>query len=336
MDGRARAVRRRVFGRDAVDASGALDPHRVILSWLGVSTFAASLNGHAVLLDAWVPRGTSARRVPVGPDELAHLQPDAILIGHGHVDHAGDLVRVLRSSDAVLVGAAEHLDAVAGRLGYRPGAVLALPQDAPAGATAQVSALDGVELTAVRTVHSALVRPRDGWRPFAPRPAPGRLIRHRPRPTDLTHLLRHLRDPAGPSMAYHVAIGDLTLFWHDTTGPLPERAPAVLDALRGFAPVDVHVGAIQGWNQLSNGLADVRLHVEALRPRVFVPNHHDDWLPPLTAPALRWAVPLRDELGTLPPDRQPEVRFLADPRDYVRPSRLTFPVDSDGSGGARG
>src|SRR5262245_48957395 len=52
------AARRHYFGAENVDAkTGAVRRDRVILSWIGVSSFAASFNGHVVLLDGWIPRG---------------------------------------------------------------------------------------------------------------------------------------------------------------------------------------------------------------------------------------------------------------------------------------
>src|SRR5256885_731448 len=51
------AARRHYFGRDNVDTTGEVRHDRVILSWMGVSSFAASFNGRIVLLDGWIPRG---------------------------------------------------------------------------------------------------------------------------------------------------------------------------------------------------------------------------------------------------------------------------------------
>jgi hypothetical protein len=89
----------------------------------------------------------------------------------------------------------------------------------------------------------------------------------------------------------------------------------------------VHVGAIQGFNMLTNGLRDPRTYIEALRPATFVPNHHDDWYAgTLTMPATRYEQPLRRQLARIPASARPRLRFLVDPRDYLRPERLTFRV----------
>ena len=66
-------------------------------------------------------------------------------------------------------------------------------------------------------------------------------------------------------------------------------------------------------------------YVEALRPKVFVPGHHDNWQPPISAPGRSYEGRLREALAQVPGDT-PSLRMLRDPDDYVRPDRLTFRV----------
>ncbi|MGK8464796.1 hypothetical protein [Nocardia cyriacigeorgica] len=114
--------------------------------------------------------------------------------------------------------------------------------------------------------------------------------------------------------------------WHDSAGPLTDKAPPVFDVFSGLAPTDVQVGAIQGFNQLTNGLRDPRTYIEAIRPKIFVPAHHDNWLPGFTAPAATYDLPLRAELDRIPAEHRPELRALLDPADYISPGRLTFTI----------
>src|SRR5215212_1350244 len=62
------AARERFFGAAAVDRAGRVRRDRVILSWFGVSSLAASFRGHVVLLDTFVngtpDDGCSGRRPP--------------------------------------------------------------------------------------------------------------------------------------------------------------------------------------------------------------------------------------------------------------------------------
>ena len=58
---RRHPARQQFFGLDNVDpTTGAVRRDRVIMSWAGVATFAASFKGHVVLLDDWIPRAPTA------------------------------------------------------------------------------------------------------------------------------------------------------------------------------------------------------------------------------------------------------------------------------------
>ncbi len=323
------AARKRVFGAANVDRrTGAVRRDRVILSWFGVSSFAMAIAGHVVLLDAWVARGRMSGYVPTTPARLAQLRPRLIFIGHGHFDHAGDATPLALATGARLVGTAEHCADLRTRVpGRRARCVAAIGAGAAPGTLRSPRLLSGVRVRAMKHLHSAGT-PADGENP------PLQLIgdtdtarRFPPRPQDAAALARHLADPEGGAMLYRFATGRFSLVWHDSVGPLVDRAPALLGVLRRLRPVDVHVGAIQGFNMFTNGLRDPRTYVEALRPATFVPNHHDDWYAgTLTMPATRYEQPLRRQLARIPASARPRLRFLVDPRDYVRPERLTFRV----------
>jgi hypothetical protein len=76
--------------RDTLLGADATDPAFVKIWWVGVSSFIVSMGGHLLYLDAWEIVGLHADYLPIGREELALLGPEAILIGHGHFDHAGD------------------------------------------------------------------------------------------------------------------------------------------------------------------------------------------------------------------------------------------------------
>ncbi|HEX6116826.1 MAG TPA: hypothetical protein VFY99_06970 [Solirubrobacterales bacterium] len=52
-------------------------------------------------------------------------------------------------------------------------------------------------------------------------------------------------------------------------------------------PVDLQIGAIQGMNQLSDGMRDPRNYIAALAAATFVPAHHDGWAAGITARGAR-------------------------------------------------
>src|SRR3546814_18012634 len=85
----------RILGADATD------PATVKLWWYGVSGFIVSAGGHLFLFDAWESLGVQKDYVPIGREELVAIAPEAILIGHGHFDHAGDQIGRASSRECV-------------------------------------------------------------------------------------------------------------------------------------------------------------------------------------------------------------------------------------------
>ena len=324
------AARQRFFGPENVDPrTGAVRRDRVIFSWFGVTNFAMAVRGHVVLLDAWVPRGAHSGYVPTSPAEIAKLRPEAILIGHAHFDHAADAVPLAEASGATLVGTAEHCQDFRARatgIGLR--CVDAIAAGAPAGTLARPKLIRGVELTVLEHLHSATTPPDDqGYHvPVTPLPSTTS-AEHPPTPEDMQHVVGHLPDAEGGTLLWRFRVGDLSIVWHDSAGPLSEQAPEVLEAVAGLGPVDIQLGAIQTFNQITtDGLRDPRQYIEALRPKLFVPMHHDDWAAGITTKGERYEDPFMQELARMEPDRRPQVRFIYDPADYVRPAVLTFPV----------
>lgn len=328
-DPRTIAARTRFFGADTVDpGNGALRTDRVVLSWVGCTTYAMAIGGAVFLLDAWVPRLTSTGYVPATPQQLVDLAPSGIFIGHGHFDHAADAGRIAQACGAGVHGTAEHCAAIAAKV-TDPAFPTVRHGDAdPAVGTRDDYTVGAVEVTVVRHLHSARTRPDpvDGSPRFFPRPEPGVMRTHPPTLAGLLQGLPRLRDPEGGVLLYQFRVPGFALVWHDSTGPLTERAPQVFDVLAALPATDVQIGAVQGYNQISNGLRDPRTYIQALTPALFVPAHHDNWLPGLTASAAHYDAPLRTELDKIPAARRPELRALHDPADYIRPQRLTFPL----------
>ncbi|MFQ6396331.1 MBL fold metallo-hydrolase [Nocardia sp. KC 131] len=324
---RTLAARQRFFGADLIDPeTGAVRADQVVLSWVGCTTFALAIGGSVLLLDAWVPRFTSSGYVPATAQDLADLHPEAIFIGHGHFDHAGDAGRIAQACGAVVHGSAEHCAAIRAQVTDPSFPTVELGDaDTLIGARHDFT-VGNVAVTAIRHLHSAPTAPdrSDPAAPFFPIPDLRAMVTHPPTLDGVLHSLPRLRDQEGGVLLYQFRVPGFTLTWHDSAGPLTEKAPHVFDVLSGLAPTDVQIGAIQGFNQITNGLRDPRRYIESLRPTLFVPSHHDNWLPGVTSQAARYDVPLRTELARLTPAQRPELRTMHDPTDYVRPQRLTF------------
>lgn len=300
-----------------------------ILSWVSVATLAASIRGHVVLLDTYIhKREDQPGYVPSTLDELVALDPEYVFIGHGHFDHSDTAGELAARSGATVVGTAEYCAQTRAQAeAFSPGTVIAcravIPAAAAPGYTAEPPRLmDGVQVTALKHVHSAAEPPdpsRDVTNVVVPIPDPETVLLHPPGPAAFAH------SPAGDeggSVLYQFRAGAFALTWHDSSGPLKEQAPEVFDDLRALAPTDVETGAVLGFNQLTNGLRDPAMYAAALCPKVYIPLHHD--FVTEYGSAADYEQPMAKELRFY--GVQPELRWLVDPRDYLRPERMTFTV----------
>ena len=301
------SARRAVFGAPNVGPGGQVRADRVIVAWLGVSTLAASFGGHVVLLDTYLnnappatcssgasPSSSSSSTVGYSRasyDELRSLRPEAVFIGHGHSDHeclAGTIAATTGARLVALPQDCARAEREARTAGVR-GAVQCSPTiDAPSfGATQQIQPLGPeIPVTVVRHVHSGRasgpVQNTDG----------------------------------AESLLYLFTVGRFTLAWNDTVGPLREKAPGLLDVLRGLGPVDVQFGAILGLGFPEQGFRDVVDYAEALDPQELYPLHHDVPRSPASSAAFR--TPLTGALAARPGLRT-RLHWLQDPADYSQP-----------------
>ena len=318
------ATRRRFFGAANVDEDGRLRRDRVVLSWFGVSNFAMAIGGRVVLLDAWIPRGTYSGYVPAEVDDLIALQPSHVFIGHGHFDHAADAPTIADATNAVVVGTAEHCEQVQNQGGSSIRTAPVIGVGTPEGATGNL-ALGPISVDVLKHVHSAAEPPAGDSAPLLPAPDLMPCLEHPPTVTDAVDTISHQGDQEGGALAYRFRYRAFTLVWHDSAGPLRSKAPNAHRELRRWRHPDVQVGSIQGFGQYTNGLRDPMWYVQALRPRVFVPGHHDNWQPPASSSARSYEGRLREALAALPGE-PPRLRMLRDPDDYLDPGRLTFPA----------
>jgi hypothetical protein len=303
------------------------DPDHVTLHWTGVSSFVLTVGGHLVLLDAWEIVGVQADVLPLGREELAALDPEAILVGHGHFDHAADVGYVAGRTGAVVVGSEEICDVAeddAARDGNAVVCAITGTATTPAPGTAQELQLfaDLDPVVVLQHIHSASSPPGEDNPPgpllpiFDPTPY---LENPNLSPEELARFVETLGDPQGGTWMYHFTVGDFTLLWGNSSGPIfQDDAAPVVEALGSFPGcVDVLSNAILGFNQLVSGLQDPRLYVDAIRPKLYLPQHGDAWVPVVSAGQAQY-IPLWREENEALGIHQPATRFLLDPDDYLR------------------
>ena len=318
------AARQRYFGLDNVDPrTGAIRPDRVILSWTGVSGFAAAFRGTVVLMDAYVARdgGVLIQGQPLGiwpsikyigttPEELAALKPELVLLGHTHFDHAGDLPAVIQANPGIVVaGAAEHCTDIKNTVSNVPfNCVSMFAADAPNGSMAALrEGIRGVEFTAVKQPHSSApanpsADPPFGWNlpncsadtdyPVEPNEplawgAPG------------------VGPPSGAiSVMWQIRVGHFAIAWQDTAGYIDQN---VINSFASLPPTDVRLASV-----VVSGRAALALNNRALAPKLFYPLHHD-------ACGYLIKKDLEAFIAGLPDAERPRMQFLSDPSDYLKP-----------------
>jgi len=79
------------------------DRSTLAIRWTGYANFELAWNGQVILLDAYFDRGSFFP--PLGFKAADVKRADAILIGHGHVDHMSDAAAVGARTGAPVVGA---------------------------------------------------------------------------------------------------------------------------------------------------------------------------------------------------------------------------------------
>lgn len=312
------AARQRFFGFDNVNPrTGAVRNDRVIISWYGVSSFAASFSGHVVLLDGFMARGRSGtwrhNKNYVGTDlpEIAALKPEAYFFGHGHSDHAGNLPALVRlMPDVPLFGAQEHCSDIENEVrDVRFSCTPVFRAGASFGEVAELppSLLPGVGITAVRQPHSS--RSPD---PVANPPFDTMQVKVRDcaafnlYPPDGTEPTPWGGPTSGTvSISWQFRVGNFALVWSDTTGDI--SLTAVPEAFASLPQTNVLFGSIAVSPRIV-----FNQHVMALRPQIFLPIHHDPC-------AYDVKKQMDDQLATVPAAIRPRLWYLTDPGDYLRP-----------------
>lgn len=323
-------ARLRLLGPDSTN------PNQVKVWWYGVSSFIASVGGHLILLDAWEVVGVHKNYVPITRDDLVALKPEAIFIGHGHFDHAADAGYVASRTGAVLVAGSSVCDTARRKTGQNAANTtfsclrLGLAQDHPAGSIFPVKLFaDLPPVNIIKHTHSA-ADPMDllmGGTPlvYVPEVLPF-LLNLNTDPQEILTFIQSLPEdgiggePEGGTWAYQFRVGDFSLLWHDSTGEMREGDPeseAIQHALANLPGcVDVQIGAIVGFGMLTSAYRDALAYVRAAQPRLFIPNHHDAWLPVIGGGASSYEAQWTSELATLAVP--PEQDYLSDPQDYMK------------------
>ena len=331
-------ARQKIFGIENVNSeTGQVREDRVIFSWLTNTTYAVSLKGRVFLLDSYINRlEIEPGRTPLVIQDLVDLRPGAILLGHGHGDHADNAAYLAKVLNITIYSTPETCDVMqldAARIfgeGTTVDCVGVVSRGSPPGA--EIVTLDFLEpfacVTVFKHLHSGR-EPTDPDFPFTP-------VDNIPDPRDAdmfpvgTPLWTELDlrttgfgGTAGPiSLFYQFVIHEaphFTFIWHNTTGPLKEENPALFDLMDTLPKTDVELGSIVSLGYDTNGVRDEVYYNVHILPKIYIPGHMTDVAVPSSS--LEWKVSYLKTLDAMqiPRNQRPEIRWTVDPNDYLRP-----------------
>jgi hypothetical protein len=339
------AARTHFFGAENVDAAtGTVRRDRVVLSWFGVSSLAMAMNGEVVLLDAYInnansstPTNPSDRYVDTSYDELAALRPAALFIGHDHGDHGlGVSYLVAHVPGLRVYGTAEHCAqakedlAANGYEGVKATCASVLPEGAPVGgAVVPVpAAVHGACTQVLKHLHSAAKPPHPDYQavqPMSDLPSLAALTYHGPGPSSVEPMADALTGlqtagNEGGSLLWQFSLGDFTLTWNDTSGPLWSENAEVYETFRHkLWPTSVEANALLGFDAPLNGWIDPALYVKSIQPKVMLPLHHDFVYSYGTSRGFEQQFAQQEERVGIPAAQRPRLDWLQDPEDYLKP-----------------
>jgi hypothetical protein len=145
-------ARQKFFGVENVDAhTGAVRKDKVIFSWATNTTFVTSIQGRVIMLDSYITRPElpttpiDRRYSQALPQDFIDVRPEAIFLGHGHLDHADNAAYIAKWTNAVIYASPETCDAMqadVARMAADPNAVNGgtriLPDGSPVNCVAVV------------------------------------------------------------------------------------------------------------------------------------------------------------------------------------------------------
>jgi hypothetical protein len=379
------AARQHIFGAENVDSkTGDLPKNKAIFSWLSASSFAASVAGRVFMMDTYMTRQEIKRgRTPLVVSDLVHLNPETILLGHGHGDHADNAAYISAHTGAMIYATEETcgtLQTDFQRMSTDP-LIMDYPERRfPDGAKVHCTPVTteastpGTEVyrlpflepdacvVSFRHLHSVAVEPdpdfpptpvkiivdeRDknlfpmgipqwpNWRRFPENfiPVEGQFNTQTtpksPGGNEALFFSFVLRNGSNFSFVYHNTAGALKegkgRGWDGT----PEDGKRIVNLLESLGPIDVQLGTAATGNFDNNGLRDLIMYQNAIRPRIYIPNHITTGSRAKEGSSLSVLAGYVNQMDLMgiPEDQRPRLHWLVDPVDYIKP--IIYDLDNE-------
>jgi L-ascorbate metabolism protein UlaG (beta-lactamase superfamily) len=224
----------------------------VVFQWLGTAGFRILHHGKVILVDPYLTRNERATpRQGLRPEDMS--KADLIFLSHGHFDHVYDVPAIVDASGAS-VYCSGHVAKTLERMGVPRRKIYILR-----GGEALDLETFNVKVAASRHIRFDLK--------LVARTMPG-VVRERSAFREFRHMT------AGPVLLYSLDFEGLKVMHLGSLG----LKPADVGAL-GLETPAILMPPLQGHSDICRRAA---LVTAELRPRAVIPQHHDDFYPPMS------------------------------------------------------
>jgi L-ascorbate metabolism protein UlaG (beta-lactamase superfamily) len=226
----------------------------VELTWLGTAGFRIKTDNHIILIDPYLSRNEKAiPRQPLKPDDIQDAE--MIFISHGHFDHIYD-VPAISSNSGAKVYCGKGIGETLIRNGIESGQIQEVNSDG------ENFDFKGIQAQAFFSRHVKF----DRWLIFK---TLARINFRLPKYLPLT------RDyPEGQVLSWRFKIEAKTIHHFGSAGSTSNELKRF-----GSQPTDILLVPLQGHSRI---IQIALKYVTALQPKIVIPNHQDDFFPPIS------------------------------------------------------
>jgi L-ascorbate metabolism protein UlaG (beta-lactamase superfamily) len=226
----------------------------VELTWFGTAGFRIKTDKHTILIDPYFSRNEKAfPRQPLKPSDIQ--DGEMIFISHGHFDHIYD-VPTISSNIGASVYCGKGIGETLIRNGMERGQIHEVNFDG------ENFDFNGIQAQAFFSQHVKF----DRWLIFKTLARINfRLLRYLP-------VIREY--PEGQVLSWRLIVEGKTIHHFGSAGSTFEELARI-----GSQPTDILLVPLQGHSDI---IQIAHKYVTALQPKVVIPNHQDDFFPPIS------------------------------------------------------
>jgi L-ascorbate metabolism protein UlaG (beta-lactamase superfamily) len=224
-----------------------------VFQWLGTAGFRITCGDKVILIDPYLTRNERAFPFQeLGPGDMRDA--DYIFLSHGHFDHIADVPAIMEVAEADV-----YCSSVSGETLIRMGVPGSRIHTISGG---ESETLEGFSVSVTECDHIKFDL--------------GLIIKTVPRLLgEFRSLLPRVRGmPAGPVLNTYFDFGDISVLHLGSLGLKPGQVQAL-----GVPSPDILLIPLQGHSDIC--LLAAKL-AAAIRPRAVIPEHHDDFFPPVS------------------------------------------------------